>query len=219
MNMRPKKFLGAMILLLFISFLGSPLEAQTLSEVFISPTGNVLGSLCDFNPGFPSAIFINGGGLLVWVEMEIPSALIEIYPDGYVRLIEAAPSMEISYANGRINKIGDLPFKYDPNGRISRVGEVGFHFEDGRLRRIGDISFHYDSNALVSNIGQLRFDYQDGRTQKVDGLPFQYDANGLVSKIGAVGFEYEYGMLKRVRGNIPGVALTVTSVVEFRKKL
>jgi hypothetical protein len=219
MNMRPKKFLGVMILLLFMSFLGSPLEAQTLSEVFISPTGNVLGSLSDFNPGFPAVTFVNGGGLLVWVEMEIPSALVEIYPDGYVRLIESGPYIEISYADGRISKIGDLPLEYDLNGRIRRIGGVRFHFEDGRLRKIGDISFDYDSNALVSKIGHLRFDYQDGRIRKVDGLPFQYDANGRVSKIGGVGFDYEYGTLKRVRGKIPGVALTVTSVVEFRKKL
>jgi hypothetical protein len=71
----------------------------------------------------------------------------------------------------------------------------------------------------VSKIGHLRFDYREGRIRKVDGLPFQYDSNAPVSKIGEAGFDYEYGMLKRVRGEIPGVALTVTSGVEFRKKL
>lgn len=217
--MRKKKLFGIMIFLLFLSFPGSALEAQTLSEVFVSPTGNVLGVLFDFNPGFPSAIFISGGGLLVWVEMEIPKAIIEIYPDGYVRLIQAASYLGTSFTDSPINRIGDVPFAYDSNGRVSRIGEVRFHFEDGRLRKIGDLSFESDSNGLVSKIGHVRFDFQYGRIEKIDDLHFQYDANGLVSKIGGVGFDYEYGTLKEVKGRIPGVTLTVTSVVEFRKKL
>jgi hypothetical protein len=121
-KMRKKKLFGIIIFLLFLSFPGPPLEAQTLSEVFVSPTGNVLGVLFDFNPGFPSAIFISAGGLLVWVEMEIPKALIEIYPDGYVRLIQATSCLGTSFTESPINKIGDVPFGYDSNGRVSKIG-------------------------------------------------------------------------------------------------
>jgi hypothetical protein len=215
---RKKWIFGLGICLVLMPFFSLPVWAQTLSEVYVSPVGYVLGYILNFTPGFSSQVFINGAGLFVWVDMETSYGIIEVYTDGYIRLLEQMPSYNVSYESGRIRKIGDLRFDYDDNGRIAKIGEVGFAYENGRIHKIGDKPVDYDSGR-VSNIGGLHFDYEAGRIRNIGSLSFLYDDDGRIRNIGDVRLRYEYGSVKEVTGNIPGVSVRVTSVIEFRKKI
>jgi hypothetical protein len=217
-KVRKKWIFGLMICMVLMPFFSLPVRAQTLSEVYVSPVGYVLGYILNFNPGFSSQVFINGAGLFVWVDMQTPYGVIEVYSDGYIRLLEEMPSYSISYENGRIRRISDLRFDYDDNGRIAKIGQVAFAYETGRLRRIGDRPIDYDSGR-VSNIGGLHFDYKTGRIRDIGNLSFFYDDDGRIRNIGDVRLKYEYGSVKEVTGNNPGVSVIVTSIVEFRNRI
>ncbi len=218
--MKNKKLCGlkAGIVLLFIHFSAFPIYGQNLSQIYVSPVGYVIGAIFDANPGFPSDIYVSNAGQLVWVEMEVPRALIEVYSDGYVRLIEHGPSADISYDRGMIRRIGGLQFRHE-SGRVREIGDVHFEYESGQIRKIGDVRFDYDQNGRIRNIGNIRFAYETGRLTQIGNLRFQYDDSGRIGNINGVHFRYDYGTLKEVTGNIPGVLITITSVVEFRKKL
>lgn len=216
--MRKSSVFGLTIVLLLMNFFSLPVWAQTLSEVYVSRVGYVLGYITNFNPGFSSQIFINGAGLFVWVDMQIPYGIIEIYSDGYTRLIEKMPSYSISYESGFIRKIGDLRFDYDANGRIANIGQLRFGYESGMIHKIGETRFGYESGR-VRSIGDLHLHYETGQIRKIGDLNFHYDDNGRIRNIGGVRFSYEYGSIKEVTGNIPGVSVTITSIFEFRKKI
>jgi hypothetical protein len=143
--MKNKKLggLAAYVGLFLILFLASPIYAQKLSQLYVSPGGYVLGAIFDANPGFSSDIYVSNAGQLVWIEMEIPHALIEVYSDGYIRLIEEGPSANVDYEGGMIRRIGDVRFHYD-NGRVREIGNLDFEYEIGQLRRMGDLRFHND---------------------------------------------------------------------------
>ena len=155
-----------------------------------------------FNPGFSSQILVDGTGLLVWVDMEIPKGIIEVYSDGYIRLLEQKSSYNTSYESGQIHNIGDLSFAYE-NGQLYKIGDIRITYESGRIRNIGDLHFIYES----------------GRIRKIGKLDFLYDENGRIRNIGGARFEYDYGSLREVKGNIPGVSINIATIVEFRKRI
>jgi hypothetical protein len=221
LKMKNRRFGGltAGVGLFFIFFLASPISAQNLSQLYVSPVGYVLGAIFDANPGFSSDIYVSNAGQLVWIEMAIPHALIEVYADGYIRLVEEEASANVAYEGGLIRRIGDVRFHYDDNGRVSEIGDVHFDYESGQLRRMDDLRFHRDEFGRIRSIGSLGLTYADERIHKIGDLTFLYDDNGLIQNIGGVRFDYEYGRLREVTGHIPGVGVTVTWVVEFRKKL
>lgn len=216
--MKKRNLFIAAIAVMLMSFFSSPTWAQNLSEVYVSPSGNVLGCIMLFNPGFSSQIFVNGPGLLVWVDMEIPNGMVEVYSDGYIRLLEQKSSYNTSYESGRIHHIGDLRFYYDQDGRISKIGDLSFAYENGQLYKIGDIRITYESGR-IRNIGDLHFIYESGRIRKIGKLDFFYDENGRIRNIGGARFEYDYGSLREVKGNIPGVSINIATIVEFRKRI
>ncbi len=216
--MEKKKILSLAAGLLVLSLLAGPVQGQMLAEIFVSPVGNVLGALAVFDPGFPSYVNVHGSGLLVWVEMQLPSSIIEIYPYGAIRVIEAEGNADIDYEDGLISRIEGIPFTYE-SGRIVSIGPIPFEYESGRLIRVGDIPFSYDPNGPLVQMGEINLEYQDERIDRVADLPLAYDSNGRIRNIGGVEFIYEYGTLKEILGKIPGVRVTVTWVVEFRKKL
>jgi hypothetical protein len=210
------------LLLVLIPFFVSPVFGQTLSDIYISPAGYILGSTYTFNPRFPSYAYVNGIGLLVWVEMEMPGALIEIYSDGYLRLLQEEASAKISYdrnRTGRIRKIDKQPFVYSSDGRIIRIGDLNFEYANGQLRKMGDLSFSYDGNGRLTRIGRLPLVYRSGLVAQIAGISFEYDSNGRIARVGDVSFTFDYGKLKKVSGEIPGVSVIITSVVEIRKRL
>ncbi len=201
-----------------IILVSAPAMAQnlTLTDVFVSPAGYLIGSLFGFNPGFPSYANVNGLGKLVWIEMELPGALIEVYTDGYIRLIEAEGYANIDYQNGLITKIGSIPFAYE-SGRVRSIGGVPLEYKTGQLISIGGIPIAYNENGPLLQMGGIPFAYQDGRIVQISNVPVVYDLDGRVRRVGEVQFAYDYGVLKEIVGKIPGVNIAVTSVVEFRK--
>jgi hypothetical protein len=213
-----RKWILGLTICLLMPFFSLPLWAQTLSEVYVSPVGYILGCILNFNPGFSAQIFVNADGLLVWVDLETPYGVIEVYSDGYIRLLQQASPYRISYENGLIHRIGDLRLDYDDNGRIAKIGPVSFAYDTGRLRRIDNIPIDY-TNGRVTDIGGLQFNYNTGRIQEIGNLPFFYDDDGRIRNIGGVRLRYEYGTIKEVTGNIPGVSVIVTSIVEFRSRV
>lgn len=216
--MERKRILSLPVLFLLLLFFPGPAQGQTVTDIFVSPVGNVLGSLAVFDPGFPSFVNIHGSGLLVWIEMELPSSLIEVYPYGAIRLIEAEGNAEIDYENGQISRIEGIRFTYD-SGRVVSVGPVPLEYESGRLTRIGDVPLSYDRNGRLVQIGEINLEYRDARIVRVADLPLAYDSNGRIRNVAGVEFNYEYGNLKEIIGKIPGVSITATWVVEFRKKV
>jgi hypothetical protein len=211
-----KRISGLTIGLLLVACFHGPVYAQTLSEIFVSRSGNVLGAIFYFDPGFPSYAFVKGGGQLVWVDMEIPNAVIEIYTTGYVQLVEQEPPASITYADGRISKIGDLGFEYE-SGRIRKIGNLSFAYHFWRISKVGDVRIVIE-DGFIRDLGDVHFEYENGRVRKIDSLIFTYE-NGRIQRIGQVIFDYDYGTLKKVTGEIPGVSLTISSVIEFRKFL
>jgi hypothetical protein len=73
-------------------------------------------------------------------------------------------------------------------------------------------------DGFLLRIGNVRLQYRDGVLDKIDDLPFVYE-DGRIKRIGEVRFLYDYGTLKKVEGEIPGVALKISSVVEFRRSI
>ncbi|MBI5967834.1 MAG: hypothetical protein HY882_08265 [Deltaproteobacteria bacterium] len=211
-----KKFLRVVIGLLFMMFFHDPAQAQTLSEIYVSELGKVLGALFHFNPGFPSWALVNGWGILVWVNMEIPRAIVEIHKNGYVHLVERTSPGIISYANGRISKIEGLRFQYE-SGRIQQIGDLGFQYHSGRISRIGDLPIVIQ-DGFIRHLGNVHFEYENGRLRKIDGLLFTYES-GRIRRIGQVQFDYDWEILRirKVTGEIPAVSLKVSSVPEFRR--
>ncbi len=215
-----RKTLFALAAVLFLfSFSAAPVQGQTLSDIFVSPVGNVLGTLTFFDPGFPAYVNVHGSGLLVWIEMELPTSIIEVYSYGAIRLVEAEGNADIVYdANGLISEIEGIPFTYE-DGRVVSIGSIPFEYEFGRLIRVGDVPFLYDPNGPLIQIGGINLEYQDERIVRAADLPFEYDSNGRIRNVAGVEFNYEYGTLKEIVGKIPDLSVTVTWVVEFRKKL
>jgi hypothetical protein len=219
--MKNRRFGGltAGVGLFFIFFLASPISAQNLSQLYVSPVGYVLGAIFDANPGFSSDIYVSNAGQLVWIETAIPHALIEVYTSGYIRLIEEESSSNVAYEGGLIRRIGGVRFHYDDEGRVREMGDLHFEYENGQLLRMGDLRFHRDEYGRIRSIGSLGLTYADQRIHKIGDLTFRYDDNGLIQNIDGVRFDYEYGRVREVTGHIPGVQVAVTWVVEFRKKL
>ncbi|HSR13009.1 MAG TPA: hypothetical protein VLS90_16305, partial [Thermodesulfobacteriota bacterium] len=94
-----------------------------------------------------------------------------------------------------------------------------FDYNYGRMTRIGATPLDYDSNGPLVRLGGVRFAYKDGRISQIAYLPVVYDRNGRVVSLGGVRFSYDYGTLKQIVGQVPGVTIAVTSVVEFRRRL
>ena len=191
---------------------------QNLSKVYVSSSGNVLGVVLTANPGYPASLLIDGTGLLGWADLQLPSTLIEVYPDGYMRLIERAGGAVITYNDGRIQKINDLPFDYI-SGRLVQIGSLRLDYNTGQLRKIGDLALSADNTGQIQRIGAVALECRNGRILKIGLLPFTYDGNGRIAQIGNVQFTYELGNLKSMTGSIPGVFITVSSTMEFRRRL
>jgi hypothetical protein len=208
--------------LLVALFLANIAHPQTLTELYVTESGLVLGGIFAFDPGVPAYAFVKGNGVLVWINLEIPGAIVEVNLYGNVSLVERVPPGPISYEGGRIERIRDLRFEYD-SGRVRRIGDLRFDYygwglgQTGKMRQIGDIPL-LTEDGFLRRIGNVRLEYRDGRLGKIDDLLFVYE-NGRIKRIGEVRFSYDYGTLKKVEGEIPGVALKISSVVEFRRSI
>jgi hypothetical protein len=216
--MKGKKRMVLLVCVFFVLSLGSSAFGQNLSKIYVTEIGNVLGAILRANPGYPCSIYINGFGLLVWIDIEIPNALIEVYSDGYLRLIETTPSTNIHYDMGRIQKINHVSFHYQ-DGRIDQMGALRFSYGTGQMRNLGDLPVTWTENGLIGRIGTLSLNYKNGRIAQIGDLPFTYDDNGRVTRIGGVSFHYDSGTLKSVTGSIPGVSIIISTTVEFRSRL
>jgi hypothetical protein len=195
---------------------------QTLTELYVTESGIVLGAIFAFNPGVPAFAFVKGNGVLVWINLEIPGAIVEVNLYGNVSLVERVPPGPISYEDGRIDRIGDLRFEYD-SGKIRRAGDLRFDYygwglgQTGKISRIGDVPL-LTEDGFLRRIGNVRLEYRDGVLSKIDDLLFVYE-DGRIKRIGGIQFIYDYGTLKKVKGEIPGVAMKISSVVEFRRSI
>ena len=207
-------FLLGIIIILFCPASGF---TQNLSKVYVAPSGNVLGAIINANPGYPASLLLDGTGLLGWIDLQLPNALIEIYPDGYLRIIELRGGAKLSYNDGRIEKINDLLFQY-VSGRVVQIGSMRLEFNTGQLRKVGDLIFSSDSTGQIQKIGGLAMECQNGRILKIGSLPFTYDGNGRIAQIGNVQFKYEMGNLESLTGSNPGISITVSSTMEFRRR-
>ncbi len=213
-------FLAAVLLLAL--FLANIAHSQTLTELYVTESGVVLGGIFAFAPGFPAYAFVKGNGVLVWINLEIPGAIVEVNLYGNVSLVERVPPGPISYEDGRIDRIGDLRFEYD-SGKVRRIGDLRFDYygwglgQSGKMSQIGGVPL-VTEDGFLQQIGQVRLQYRDGLLAKIDDLLFVYE-NGRIKRIGEVRFAYDYGTLKKVEGEIPGVALKISSVVEFRRSI
>jgi len=193
-----------------------PAHSQELKEIYVSEAGNVLGAIFYFHPGYACHALVNGAGVLVWINMEIPGAMLEIDTAGRVKLVERISPGTLSYAYGQIRQIGDVRFEYDV-GRIKKIGTLSFLYDRWRLGSIGDIPIVIE-DGFLRRLGNVQFEYENGRIKKIDDLLFTYETGRVVS-IGEVKFLFDYGTLKRLTGEIPGVLLKITSVVEFRRSI
>ena len=208
--------------LLFVLLPLNIAHPQTLTELYVTESGVVLGGIFAFDPGVPAYAFVKGNGVLVWMNLEFPGAIVEVNLYGNVSLVERVPPGPISYQDGRIERIGDLRFEYD-SGKVHRIGDLRFDYygwglgQTGKISRIGDVSLLIE-DGFLRRIGNVRLEYRDGRLGKIDDLLFVYE-NGRIKRIGEVRFTYDYGALKKVEGEIPGVALKISSVVEFRRSI
>lgn len=220
--MKTKTFaaIGCLFLILLVGSAGA--SAQTLTEVYVSEWGQVLGTVFKLDPGYPSYALVKGNGVLVWVDIEIPGGFVELNTFGNVSLVERTSPSDISYEDGRISRIGDLPFEYD-TGRVTKIGDLSFDYyglnlsETGRINQIGDVPIVIE-DGFLRRLGDVRFEYENGMLQKIDDLTFAYE-NGRVQKIGDVEFDYDMGRLKNAEREIPGVDLKISSVVEFHRSL
>jgi hypothetical protein len=208
--------------LLFGLLLVNYAHPQTLTELYVTESGVVLGGIFAFDPGFPAYAFVRGNGILMWINLEVPGAIVEVSLYGNVSLVERAPPGPISYQDGRIDRIGDLRFEYD-SGRVRRIGGLRFDYygwslgQTGKISRIGDVPLLIE-DGFLRRIGNVRLQYRDGMLGKIDELLFVYE-DGRIKRIGEVRFAYDYGTLKKVEGEIPGVALKISSVVEIRRSI
>ena len=216
--MQTPKILLFPIILVFFALSVHPLHAQSLSKIYVAPTGHVLGLIFTANPAFPCDLYIKDTGNLVWIEIQLSHALLEVYSDGYLQLIEAGPSAPLSLAGGRLQKIGDISLAYE-SGRIHKIGGLPIYYETGQIRGLGDLSIAYDDVRRISRLGKISLSYKNGRLHQIGDLQFDYDSNGRLRKIGGVSFSYENGTVQKMSGNLAGASVILSSVVEFRKKL
>ncbi len=207
--------LFAVVLVLFCPAFGF---AQDISKIYVAPSGNVLGVILTANPGYPASMLLDGTGLLGWIDLQLPNALIEIYPDGYMRLIELGGGAAVIYSDGRIQKIGDFLFQY-VSGRVTQIGALRLDYNTGQLRKIGNLALSPDNSGQIQKIGAIALECNNGRILKIGSLAFSYDGNGRIVRIGGVHLSYEMGNLLSMSGSIPGVAVTVSSTMEFRRRL
>ena len=197
-------------------------HSQELKELYVSEAGMVFGAIFAFDVGAPAYALVKGNGILVWVNLEIPGAIVEVSLYGNVSLVERVPPASVSYKDGRISQIGDLRFEYD-SGRVRKIGDLRFDYygwglgQTGKISQIGDMPVVIE-DGFLRKLGTIRLEYQNGLLWKVDDLVFIYDS-GRIQRIGEVLFQYDYGTLKKVSGEIPGVALKISSVVEFRRSI
>ena len=208
--------------LLFVLLTLNSAHSQTLNELYVTESGIVLGAIFAFNPGAPAYVFVRGNGILAWINLEVPGAIVEVNLYGNVSLVERVPPGPISYKDGRIDRIGDLRFEYD-SGRVRRIGDLRFDYygwglgQTGKISRIGDVSLLIE-DGFLRRIGNVRLEYRDGRLGKIDDFLFVYE-DGRIKRIGGIRFIYDYGTLKKVDGEIPKVAMKISSVVEFRRSI
>ena len=208
--------------LLFVLLPLNSARSQTLNELYVTESGIVLGAIFAFNPGVPAFAFVKGNGVLVWINLEIPGAIVEVNLYGNVSLVERVPPGPISYEDGRIGRIGDLRFEYD-SGKIRRAGDLRFDYygwglgQTGKISRIGDVPL-LTEDGFLRRIGNVRLEYRDRVLSKIDDLLFVYE-DGRIKGIGGIQFIYDYGTLKKVEGEIPGVAMKISSMVEFRRSI
>ncbi len=215
----------ALRLIFFILFAVVPLNSahpQTLSELYVTESGVVMGGIFAFDPGFPAHAFVKANGILVWLNLAIPGAVVEVNLYGNVSLVERVPPGSVSYKDGRISQIGDLPLEYD-SGKVRSIGDLRFDYygwglgQTGRINQIGNIPVVIEDGFLI-RLGSVRLEYKNGLISKIDDLNFFYES-GRIQQIGDVQFIYDYGTLKKVTGEIPGVALKISSIVEFRRSI
>jgi hypothetical protein len=200
-----------------------PLETahpQTLTELYVTESGVVLGAIFAFDAGYPVYAFVKGSGVLVWLNIEIPGAIVEVSLFGNTSLVERMPPGSVSYKDGRISRIGDLPLEYG-SGKIRAIGDLRFDYygwglgQTGKISRVGNTPVVIE-DGFLKRLGSVRLEYRNGLIWKIDHLDFSYE-NGRIKRIGGVQFTYDYGILKKVTGEIPGVVLKISSVVEFRR--
>jgi hypothetical protein len=219
--MGEKLFLFAASLLFALVPLSSA-HPQTLTELYVTESGAVLGGVFAFNPGFPAYALVRGNGVLVWLNIEIPGAIVEVSLYGNVSLVERIPPGGVLYKDGRISQVGDLPLEYD-SGKVRAIGNLRFDYygwglgQTGKITQVGDIPIVIEYGFLT-RLGSVRFEYKDGLIWKIDDLDFSYES-GRIKQIGEVKFTYDWGTLKKVTGEISGVALKISSVVEFRRSI
>jgi hypothetical protein len=216
----PSKRILLFAMSLLVLFLpAQPLQAQELSRIYVAPTGNVLGAIFTANPGYPCHIYIKDTGNLVWVDFQVSTALLEVYSDGYLQLIEAGSSATISLSDyERLKKVDDVSLSYE-NGRIKKIGDMAFDYDTGQIRRFGDLSITFDDVRRIAQLGNISLSYANGRFRRIGDLRFDYDANARLQKIDGLSFSYENGTLQKMSGNIPGVSVILSTIVEFRKTL
>jgi hypothetical protein len=198
----------------FLFMTASPAPSQTLTKIYVSEAGIVLGAIFLFDPGLPAVAFVNGGGVLVWINVEIPGAIVEIHTNGTVQLVERTSPGNIAYADGRIRRIGEAAFEYE-DGRIRRIGNLKMDYWLWRIRQIGDLPIVIE-DGFLRELGGVRFEYENARLRKIDDLLFTYET-GRVVRIGEVRFEYDTGTLKKVTGTLSEVTIHISSIVEFRQ--
>ena len=213
-------YFAASLLFAFVPL--SSAHPQSLTELYVTESGVVLGGIFAFDPGVPAYAFVKGNGILVWMNIAIPGAIVEVTPYGNVSLVERVPPGSVSYKDGRISQIGDLPLEYD-SGKVRAIGHLRFDYygwslgQTGQISQIGDIPVVIEYGFLT-RLGSVRLEYKDGLISKIDDLDFSYES-GRIKRIGDVQFTYDYGILKKVSGEISGVALKISSVIDFRRSI
>ena len=210
------KILGMALGILLMFFGNPPVHSQELKEIYVSEGGTVLGAIFYFDPGYPSYALVNSAGVLVWLNMEIPGAMLEIDTAGRIKLLERISPGTISYSYGQISQIGDLRLEYDA-GRIKKIGNLSFGYDQWKLAQVGNMPIVI-KDGLLQSLGAARFEYEVGRLRKINDLAFTYQT-GRVERIGQVQLYYEYGSLRKMTGEIPGVLVKISSIVDFRRSL
>ena len=219
--------LRILLILFAVSFLialvpPSSAYPQMLTELYVTESGVVLGAIFALDVRFPAHALVKGNGVLVWVNIEIPGAIVEVSLYGRVSLVERMPPGSVSYKDGRISQIGDLRLEYD-SGKVRAIGGLLFDYygwglgQTGRINRIGNMPVVIEDGFLIG-LGSIRLEYKNGLISKIDDLNFFYES-GRIQQIGDVRFIYDYGTLKKVTGENPGVALKISSVVELRRSI
>ena len=196
--LRSLRSLWLIFFILFALVPPSSAYPQTLTELYVTESGVVLGAIFALDVRFPAHALVRGNGVLVWVNIEIPGAIVEVSLYGGVSLVERMPPGSVSYKDGRISQIGDLRLEYD-SGKVRAIGDLLFDYygwglgQTGKINRIGNMPVVIEDGFLIG-LGSIRLEYKNGLISKIDDLNFFYES-GRIQQIGDVRFSHYFGFI------------------------